>query len=305
MIIGTGSVGCEMAQAFANFGSQVTLLGRSKGVLTREEKEAGEIIENRLKDDGVDIKTEVSFENVEYKNGEIILTVKHLASGDVEEINTNELLLAVGRSPNVNQLGLEEAGVEYDSVKGIKVNDLLQTSNKNIYAVGDCCNKFKFTHVADFMARIVIRNALFFGNAKFSALVLPWATYTFPELAHVGLYEHDLIKRNILYDTFSKHFNELDRALLEGEEGYIKVFTKKGTDKILGCTIVGPRAGDLISEVCVAITNDLGLSALALSIHPYPTEAECIRHMGDMFNRTRLTPSVRVIFRGLLMARRK
>lgn len=153
------------------------------------------------------------------------------------------------------------------------------------------------------MARIVIRNALFFGKARFTSLVLPWCTYTKPEVAHVGLYESDL--KGTKCSVFQKHFKDLDRAILDGEtNGYIKVIVKEGTDQILGCTIVASNAGDMISEVTLAMTNHIGMAGISVTIHPYPTQADVIRHTADMYNRTRLTPVVRSLFRKLMAARR-
>jgi len=297
-----------MAQSFACFGTKVYLTLRSQKILGREEEEASEIVAASLKGDGVEICYSCTYHGF-YLNDDGTVTLKTDWIGpdgfkQAREFTAEKVLLAVGRSPNVASLDLESAGVKYDTRKGIHVNDYLQTSNKRIFAVGDCCTKYKFTHVADFMARIVIRNALFFGSAKFSDLVIPWATYTKPELAHVGLYEEDMVQRKLDYDVFEKHFSDVDRAILDSDTGYIKVITKKGSDKIVGCTIVGSRAGDMIGEVTLAITNNLGLGAIALTIHPYPTESECIRQVGDLFNRTRLTPTVKILFRKLLSARR-
>jgi pyruvate/2-oxoglutarate dehydrogenase complex dihydrolipoamide dehydrogenase (E3) component len=172
------------------------------------------------------------------------------------------------------------------------VNDHLQTTNPKIYAAGDVCSKFKFTHAADFMARIVIQNALFaigpLGKKKVSDLLIPWATYTSPEVAHVGLYGHEPHGAEV--DTFKQEFSHVDRAILEGQDqGFVKIHTKKGTDQILGATIVAENAGDLISEVTLAMKNNIGLGKIASTIHPYPTQAESIRKLGDQFNRTKLT----------------
>jgi pyruvate/2-oxoglutarate dehydrogenase complex dihydrolipoamide dehydrogenase (E3) component len=208
----------------------------------------------------------------------------------------DQLLVATGRAPNVEGMGLEAVGVEYDSKTGIIVNDKLKTTNRRIYAAGDCCSKYKFTHAADFMARIVIGNALFFGRARLSALTIPWCTYTSPELAHVGLTAEEAKRQGIAIDTYIQPFAQVDRAVLEGEtEGFIKVHTKKGKDKILGATIVATNAGDLMGELSVAMTNGLGLKKIAKAIHPYPTQAEAIRKLGDHYNRTRLTPFVKAL----------
>jgi len=178
------------------------------------------------------------------------------------------------------------------------VNDRLQTTNPRIYAAGDICSRYQFTHAADFMVRTVIRNALFKGRGKASALTIPWCTYTSPEVAHVGLYEHDAREQGIEPDTLVQEFKDVDRAILEGEEdGFVKVHVKKGTDQILGATIVARNAGDMIGEITLAMTQGIGLGKIANTIHPYPTRAEAIRRVGDAYNRTRLTPFVTSLFR--------
>jgi len=217
----------------------------------------------------------------------------------------DEILIATGRKPNVENLGLEEAGVRYDTTKGIRVNKFLQTNNSDIYAVGDVCTTYKFTHMSDAMARMAIRNALFLGRARVTALAIPWTTYTDPEVAHVGSYAHDLDEAGIKYDTYIRKMDEVDRAILDGEDnGFVKVHCKAGTDKILGATIVAQHAGDMISEITLAMVSHAGLATIATVIHPYPTQAEAIRQLGDQFNRTRLTPTVKVFFRKYLAARR-
>ena len=179
--------------------------------------------------------------------------------------------------------------------RGVEVNDNLQTSNPRIYAAGDICSKYQFTHAADFQARIVIQNALFavgpFGKKKASDLLIPWATYTSPEIAHVGMYPADAKEAGVEIDTYVQSFEHIDRAILEGNvDGFVKVHTKKGTDKIVGATIVAENAGDMISEISVAMANGIGLSKVGSTIHPYPTQAEAIRKLGDQFNKTKLTP---------------
>ena len=195
--------------------------------------------------------------------------------------------------------------MSYDQRLGIQVNDRLQTTNSDVYAVGDVASKYQFTHMADFMARLVIRNALFFGRDKVSSLLIPWATYTEPELAHVGLYAKDLEDRNVEYSTFIREFSDVDRAIVDGEgDGFVKIHVKKGTDEIVGATIVGSHAGDMISEITVAMQAGMGLSKLASVIHPYPTVAEAIRQCGDAYNRGRLTPTIRSLFDRLMALQR-
>jgi pyruvate/2-oxoglutarate dehydrogenase complex dihydrolipoamide dehydrogenase (E3) component len=232
--------------------------------------------------------------NLQIKNeGGIRLTVDSHDKSYDEPVD--QLLVAVGRAPNVENLNLEAVGVAYGK-KGVEVNYHLQTTNPKIFAAGDVCSKYQFTHAADFMARIVIQNALFamgpLGRKKVSDLIIPWATYTSPEVAHVGLYEHDAANEGIEIDTYVQPFDEVDRAILEGEtHGFAKIVTKKGTDKILGATFVAANAGDLISEVTLAMNQKIGLGKIASVIHPYPTQAEAIRKLGDQYNRTRLTPT--------------
>ena len=191
--------------------------------------------------------------------------------------------------------------MEYDGKDGVKVDDYLQTTNPRIYAAGDICLQYKFTHTADATARIVIQNALFGGRKKLSALTIPWCTYTDPEIAHVGMYERDALAKGIPVDTFVRRFEEVDRAIADGEEeGFVKVHVKRGTDKILGATIVARHAGEMISEISLAMVGGLGLKTIANVIHPYPTQAEAIRQVADEYNRTRLTPLVRTVLRSWL-----
>lgn len=306
-VIGTGAIGCELAQAFALFGSEVHMFARSPAIMSREDEEAASVVQKQLEKDGVIFHFRCKYERVVREGeGDAATRVIHVVEdGTARCIEVDEVLVAVGRQPNVKDMGLEVAGIDFDPREGVKVNDNLQTSNKNVFACGDVCTKYKFTHVADFMARIITRNAFFFGNAKFSALVLPWCTYTRPAVAHVGLYQHDLEEKGIAFDVFRRPFNEVDRAILDGEtEGFVKIFVKAGTDKILGATIVANGAGDMISEITLAMNHKIGLSALANNIHPYPTQGEAVRQLGDAYNRTRLTPSVRLLFRTLMAARR-
>ncbi|MCH7687874.1 MAG: mercuric reductase, partial [Planctomycetes bacterium] len=292
-VIGAGPIGCEMAQSFAQFGSEVFLVESEHGILPREDREAAEIVQKAIVRGGV--KLLCCGRKLEIKNeGGIRLTVE--SHGQSYDERIDKLLVAVGRAPNVENLNLEAIGVDFNK-KGVKVNDRMQTTNPRIYAAGDICSPYQFTHAADFMARIVIQNALFKGRAKSSALKIPWCTYTSPEIAHVGLYEKDAQDKGVEIDTYVQHFSDVDRAILEGEEnGFAKVHVKKGTDEIVGATIVARNAGDMISEITLAMTHGLGLSKIGSTIHPYPTQAEAIRRLGDQYNRTRLTPFVKSMF---------
>lgn len=289
LVIGAGPIGVEMAQAFARLGSKVTLFEAMHGMLTREDQDAAEIVRRALERDRVEFLCCVDIEKVEREGSgrKVHFKSKHGPSG-VREFDA--ILVGVGRAPNVEGLGLDAVGVAYDK-SGVKVDDHLRTTNPRIYAAGDICLGPKFTHTADFSARIVIQNALFLGRKRFSALTIPWCTYTDPEIAHVGLYEKDAQAKGLKTRTFVQELKDVDRAVLDGEtEGFAKVLVEAASDRILGATVVASHAGDMISEIAVAMNNGVGLAGIGATIHPYPTQAEAIRRLGDAYNRTRLTP---------------
>ena len=297
-VVGAGPIGCELAQTFHNLGVEVTIIQRSDQILTKEDRDAADIIYNQLLEEGVRIELDSNLKRLEKENGK--KTLIYEKEGQEKKCNADAILVGIGRVPNVESLNLENAGVEYDR-RGIKVNDKLQTSNQKIYAAGDCCMKYKFTHAADAAARIVISNALFMGRQKLSDLVIPWCTYTEPEIAHVGLYPKQAEKAGIRIDTYQESFGNVDRAVADGQEsGIIKVHTEKGSDKILGATIVAGNAGDMISEITTAMVGGLGLKTLSSVIHPYPTQAEAIKKIADAYNRTRLTPFVSKFLKWIL-----
>lgn len=290
-IIGAGPIGCEMAQSFARFGSEVFLVETEHGILPREDRDASEIVRASLERDGV--KLLCCGKDLKLGKDPAGVRLQVDSHGKGYDVLVDQLLVAVGRAPNIEGLGLETVGVAFDK-KGVKVNDRLQTTHPRIYACGDICSPYQFTHAADFMARIVIQNALFKGRAKVSSLIIPWATYTSPEIAHVGLYEKDAKAKGIEIDTFTQDLSQVDRAILDSEtEGLVRVHVRKGTDEILGATVVAAHAGDLIGELTLAIKGRLGLKTIGGTIHPYPTQAEAIRKTGDLYNRTRLTPFVK------------
>jgi len=291
-VIGGGPIGCELAQAFQRLGSQVALFHKNAHLLDREDMDAAAIVQSAFIREGVAVRLNARITRVERNGGE--KRVCYVAQGKEEAIVVDEILAGAGRAPNVEGLNLKIVGVQYDPRKGVLVNDRLQTTNPRIYAAGDICLAWKFTHAADFAARIVIQNALFLGRKKASALTMPWCTYTDPEIAHVGLYELDARERGLEVDTYVREFKDVDRAVLDGEkEGFVKFHVRKGRDEILGATIVARHAGEMISEISVAMAARLGLGRLASVIHPYPTQAEAIRQCGDAYNRTRLTPKVK------------
>ena len=295
--IGAGPIGCELAQAFRRLGSELILFDTAPHVLIREDADAAELLQKVFMREGIRLILDSKILRVEKSpEGKI---VHYQAGGKVESVAVDEILVGVGRAPNVEGLNLEGVGVAFDTKAGVKVDDHLRTSNTRIYAVGDVCLAAKFTHTADASARIVIENALFpnlgfVGNKKLSALTIPWCTYTDPEIAHVGLYEKDAGMAGIATSTFVKRFGEVDRAIADGEEeGFVKIHVRKGTDRILGATIVARHAGEMMNEISLAIVQGIGLGKISGVIHPYPTQAEAIRQLGDTYNATLLTPAVK------------
>jgi pyruvate/2-oxoglutarate dehydrogenase complex dihydrolipoamide dehydrogenase (E3) component/uncharacterized membrane protein YdjX (TVP38/TMEM64 family) len=294
-VIGGGPIGCELTQVFRRLGSDVVLFHKDDHILNREDNDAAEIVQQRFIQEGIKLILKSKLIEVALRNGEKVI---HFEAGGVEDsVAADQILVGVGRVPNVEGLNLETAGVQYDSLRGVVVNDQLRTSNPNIYAAGDICMNYKFTHMADAAARIVIQNSLFKGSKRLSALTVPWCTYTDPEIAHVGLYERDCARKGIPIDTYVRPLSEVDRAITDGEEdGFVKVHVQKGKDKILGATIVAAHAGDMISEITLAMVGKLGLGTLSSVIHPYPTQVEAIKQTADAYQRTRLTPFVKRLF---------
>jgi pyruvate/2-oxoglutarate dehydrogenase complex dihydrolipoamide dehydrogenase (E3) component len=293
-IIGGGPVGCELAQAFARFGSRVVLLEMALSILPQEDRDAAAIVRDALSRDGIEIYEGVKIERVTPDGGQKRVRLEDDSAARDFEID--EILVAAGRTPVVEGLDLEAAGVDYDRGIGVKVNDRMQTTNPGIYAAGDIASSYRFTHIADATARIVIRNALFLGRQRAGALTIPWCTYTDPEIAHVGVNEEQARRRSGVR-TFIQPLADIDRALIDGESnGFVKVHIE-GRDRIIGATIVARHAGEMISELTLAMVGGLGLGTIGQVIHPYPTQAEAIRKIADAYNRTRLTKRVGDLFR--------
>lgn len=300
-IIGGGPIGVEMAQSFARFGSEVTLIEGGAGVLTREDRDAARIVERAMRRDGVSMLFRTKATGLAVEDGLSVVRTESMEDGAAGEVRADRVLVAAGRAPNVEGLGLESVGIQWEDRRGVLVNDKLRTSNRHVYAAGDVSSAFKFTHMADAMARIVIGNALFFGRSRASALTVPWCTYSSPELAHVGVHEQQGENGGASIDTYRTDMSAVDRAILDSEpEGFVKIHCKSGTDRILGATIVAEHAGEMISEVTTAMVGGLGLRSIAGTIHPYPTQAEAIRKTADAYQRTRLTPGVRRLLRAML-----
>jgi pyruvate/2-oxoglutarate dehydrogenase complex dihydrolipoamide dehydrogenase (E3) component len=302
-VIGAGPIGCELAQAFARFGCQVTLIQHGPQLLGREDRDAAAILAAAFAEEGIRVLLDTQTTAVERcADGKLLRLVRE---GRESEVVADEILVGVGRAPNLEGLGLELAGIAYDR-GGVTVSDTLRTSNPRVYAAGDICSAYKFTHLADAQARILLANALFHGRQKHSQLTVPWCTYTDPEVAHVGMYPQDAAARGREVATLTVPLAEVDRAVLDGETaGFARVHLEKGSDRILGGTIVARHAGEMISELSLAITNGLGLSAIGKTIHPYPTQAEAVKKLADAYNRTRLTAPVKRLLNAWLAWQRR
>jgi pyruvate/2-oxoglutarate dehydrogenase complex dihydrolipoamide dehydrogenase (E3) component len=301
-VIGGGPIGCELAQAFRRLGCDVTLFHRGTHLLNKEDTDAAEIVQQTFIQEGIRLVLGCQMQRVTPAAGG--KTLYYTCDGREESVTVDEILSGAGRAPNVEGLNLEGIGVKYDIKRGVQVNDYLQTTHPNIYAAGDICMDWKFTHAADAAARIVIKNTLFspfrFGRYQLSKLVMPWVTYTDPEIAHVGLSELEAQAKGLSVNTIKIPFSTVDRAIADGEEaGFVKIHHKQGSDKIVGATIVARHAGEMISEVTTAIVHNIGLSKLSSVIHPYPTQAEAIKKAADTYRRTLLTPRTKLLLRVL------
>ena len=283
IVLGAGPIGCEMAQAFTLLGTRVTLIDGAPRILPHEDADASAILTRRLDVEGVRIVT-----------GEEIRQVSTTASGRIainlarRDATGDMLLVALGRTPNLDGLNLAAAGVAHGA-DGVQVDDRLQTTNPRVYAAGDVCSRFKFTHAADAMARLVIQNALFFGRRRASALVMPWCTYTFPEVAHVGIPSDEARGRAI---AITIKLGDVDRAVVDEEsDGFLRVHHQGG--RVVAATMVAPHAGEVIGQIASLMRRGARLDELSSEIFPYPTVAEALRKAGDAYRRTRLTPGLR------------
>ena len=303
LVIGGGPVGCEMAQVFCRLGSRVILAQDEPMFLPGEERDAAQILSVSLARDGVEIHLNSKVVAVRAKDGRKEADL--LREGSISTVTVDEILTGIGRAPAVDGLDLAVAGVEATD-HGITVDDFMRTSNRRIFAAGDVCLKHKFTHTAEATARIALQNALFFGRKRLSRQVIPWCTFTDPEIAHVGLYPFDARQAGIPVRTFTILMHDVDRAVTDGkEEGFIKLHVRQNDDRILGATVVARHAGELINGISLAIGSGMGLSALAKVIHSYPTQAVAIRMAANAYERTRLTPLVhRIASRWLALLRR-
>jgi pyruvate/2-oxoglutarate dehydrogenase complex dihydrolipoamide dehydrogenase (E3) component len=301
VVVGAGPIGCELAQSFQRFGSEVTMITDGAEILPKEDRDAAAIVRARIEKDGVRVITRATIQRVE-KDGAKSL---HLKVRDTPtELLCDAILVSVGRTPNVEGMGLDDAGVRY-TAQGVIVDHRLRTTNAKIFAAGDICSRYKFTHAADAMARIVIANSLFLARRKVTDLVIPWCTYTDPEIAHVGYYEKEAQGVGFEVATITESLTDVDRAILDGErEGFARVHYDKKTGRILGGTLVARHAGEMINELTLAMVAKQRMSVLSSTIHSYPTRAEVWHKIGDAYLRTKLTPVVKKVFEKWLAWRR-
>jgi pyruvate/2-oxoglutarate dehydrogenase complex dihydrolipoamide dehydrogenase (E3) component/uncharacterized membrane protein YdjX (TVP38/TMEM64 family) len=301
-VIGAGPVGCELAQAFARFGSEVTMMTDGVEILPREDRDAAAILRRQIERDGVRIITSAEVQLAETKDNTKTVSLK--AAHKPEVVTCDAILVAAGRTPNLENLGLEQAGVRY-TTRGVDIGERLRTTNPRVFAAGDICSRYQFTHAADAMARIVIANALFFARRKVTDLVIPWCTYTDPEIAHVGYYEKDASAAGYNVATITQPLSDVDRAILDGEDdGFARIHYDKKSGKILGGTIVARHAGEMLGELTLAMVAKQTVEVFSSTIHCYPTQAEALRKIGDAYMKTKLTPTVNKIFGQWLAWRR-
>ena len=292
VVLGGGPIGSELAQSFARFGVDVVQIEKGPGILSGDDPEAAAIVAERMRADGVTLHCGAELKRVE-RGGEGYRCVIATAGGEVIEEGSH-LLVGAGRQPNVETLNLDAVGVKWSERHGVEVDDTLRTANPRIYAAGDVASRHKFTHAAEFLARTVIENALIKDKLrafkkKASRLVIPHATYTSPEVAGVGQTARADGEPDGDAYTFPLQHN--DRAILEGQTaGFVRVWCRRGSDEILGATIVAEPAGELIGLVTMAMTHGLGLGAVASVIQPYPTQADAVRQAGNAYAKSRLTP---------------
>jgi pyruvate/2-oxoglutarate dehydrogenase complex dihydrolipoamide dehydrogenase (E3) component len=307
LILGGGPIGCEMAQALSRCGSQVTLVVRGPRLLSRDDPRVSPWLVTALQRDGVTIQFETRVVRVDAER-RVATLARSSGPGVMEEreVEYDQVLVATGRKPQISGLNLTAAEVAYDVNRGVLVDDFLRSSNRRIYAAGDVCSSWQFTHAADAMAKLVLRNSLFFGRVRFSSLLIPWCTYTDPEVAHVGWQPHAPggALAAELVETITVPLAEVDRAAVDGDEGELILHLRRGRDRIVGATIVAPHAADLLAPITLAIRQRVGLNRLADLIFPYPSQGEVLKRAANQYQRRRLTPRVRSLFTWLLRWRR-
>jgi len=304
VVLGGGPIGLEMAQAFCRFGSKVTVLEGLQRILGPEDADAAAVVHRTLEEEGVRLLTGISVKGVEHSAGkpwpEIRISVTMPSQDDVEVIVCDAFLISAGRAPNVEGIGLEAAGVDFKPGVGVHVNDDLTTSNPDIFAIGDVIDRpeLRFTHVAGTLAGVAVQNALFQNrglpvnapSTLLSEMVVPRCTYTEPEVASCGVSnEQAASAKGLEVDVYTAPVDHNDRAILEGsaDGGFVRICCRKGTDEIVGATVVAERAGDMLAELTLATQHRLGLAAVARTVHPYPTLGEAVQQCALAYNRAR------------------
>jgi dihydrolipoamide dehydrogenase len=286
LVLGGGPIGCELTQSFARLGSQVTQIEMLPRIMIREDPEVSEAVMARFKQEGVDVRVGHTAKEFIIENGEKIMIAEH--EGQSVKIPFDQVLVAIGRAANVSGYGVEEMGIALSARKTIETNAFQETNYPNIYACGDVAGPYQFTHTAAHQAWYVAVNALFgqFKRFRTDYSVIPWSTFTDPEVARVGLNEQDVKEQNIAYEVVSYGIDDLDRAIADSEaHGFVKVLTQPGKDKILGVTIVGEHAGDLLAEFVLAMKHGLGLNKILGTIHIYPTMAEANKYVAGAWKK--------------------
>jgi dihydrolipoamide dehydrogenase len=286
IVLGGGPIGCELAQGFARLGSSVTQVEMAERLLVREDSDVSEEVMATFRYEGIELLTGHTGKEFVIENGEKILIAQH--QGQSVNIPFDQVLCAIGRSANVNGYGVEELGIALSPRMTIATNGFQETNYPNIYAVGDVAGPYQFTHTAAHQAWYAAVNALFglFKRFRTDYSVIPWSTFTDPEVARVGLNEQEAKEQGIAYEVVKYHIDDLDRAIADSEaHGFVKVLTQPGKDKILGVTIVGEHAGDLIAEFVLAMKHGIGLKKILGTIHIYPTLAEANKYAAGIWKR--------------------
>lgn len=299
VVIGGGPLGCELSQVFRRFGCEVTIIQRGPLFLPKEERDAAQILGLVFAREGINLRLNSVVTSVERSCDGVKV---HILSDDHREMVTADVILAgVGRWPVIAGLGLESAGVAYDEDDGVHVDDFMRTSNRSIYSAGDACMTERFTHTAEMTGRLCVENALSRGRHRRSALTIPWCTFTDPEIAHVGIYVQDAQTLGLDITTITIPMHQVDRAVIDGAtEGFLKVHLAGNSDRILGATMVGLRAAEVINELTLAISSGIGLGSLGHLIHVYPTHATAIAQAAYAFVRRRPDSWVRRLASRLL-----
>ncbi len=306
VILGGGPIGCELGQAFSRFGSSVTLVERGSHLLKKEDPDVSELLEKTLSDEGIEVLT-----GTRALRAEAGTDTQHLVlekGGEERSLPFDALLLSLGRVPRTSGYGLEEVGIHLSQEGTIETNEWLQTNFPDIYACGDVAGPYQFTHAAAHQAWYASVNALFGGIKLFrpNYRALPWCTFTDPEVARVGLCEQEAREKKTPYELTRFEFRELDRAIADSaESGFIKILTVPGSDRILGVTIVGERAGDLLAEFVLAISQGLGLGKILSTIHAYPTWSESSKYAAGVWRRAHTSPRLLQWIERYLAWRRK